>query len=140
MVKNIIDSFSATTGDTSVKHITTSNNISVLPFYQISDEQMITNIHGVKTSVHTSIQDKINELDKLIITDDRDDSSILSVIDHDLHMLFGMNDTIQNSSRYLDASHFRKSFVKYKNDFSILNANIRGMAANLDKLQLFIDD
>ena len=55
-------------------------------------------------------------------------------------MLFDMNDTIQNSSRYLDASHFRKSFVKYKNDFSILNANIRGMAANLDNLKLLIGD
>ena len=131
--KNIIDSFSATTGDTIVNHTTTSNNISVLPFSQISDEQLITDIHGVKTSVHTSIQDKINELDKLIITDDRDDSSILSKINHpDLNMLFDMNDTIQNSSRYLDANHFRKSFVKYKHDFSILNANIRGMAANLD--------
>ena len=84
MVKNIIDSFSATTGDTIVKHITTSNNISVLPFYQISDEQLITDIHVVKTSVHTSIQDKINELDKLIITDDRDDSSILSEINPDV--------------------------------------------------------
>ena len=57
---------------------------------------------------------KINELDKLIITDDRDDSSILSEIDPDLNILFDMNDTIQNSSRYLDASRFRKSFVKYK--------------------------
>ena len=56
------------------------------------------------------------------------------------YMLFGMNDIIQNSSRYLDASHFRQSFVKYKNDFSILNANIRGMSANLDKLKLLIDD
>ena len=103
-----------------------------MPFYQISDEQLITDIHGVKTSVHTSIQDKINVLDKLIITDDRDDSSILSEIVPDLNILFDMNDTIQNSSRYLDASQFHKSFVKYKHDFSILNANIRGMAANLD--------
>ena len=103
MLKNIIDSFLATTGDTIVHHTTTSNNISVLPFNQISDEQLITDIHGVKTSVHASIQDKINELDKLIITDDRDDSSILSEIDPDLNMLFDMNDTIQNSSRYLDA-------------------------------------
>ena len=113
MLKNIIDSFSATTGDTIVNHTTTSNNISVLPFYQISDEQLITDIHRVKTSVHTSIQDKIYELDKLIITDDRDDSSILSEIVPDVNMLFDMNDTIQNSSRYLDASHFRKSFIKY---------------------------
>ena len=55
-------------------------------------------------------------------------------------MLFDMNDTTQNSSRYLDASHFRKSFVKYKNNFSILNANFRGMAASLYKLKLLIDD
>ena len=51
-----------------------------------------------------------------------------------------MNDTIQNSSRYLGASHFRKSFVKYKHDFSILNANIRDVDANLDKLKQLIDD
>ena len=55
-------------------------------------------------------------------------------------MLFDMNDTIQNSSRYLDANHFRKSFAKYKHNFSILNANIRGMATTLDKLKRFIDD
>ena len=77
-------SFSATAGNTIVNHTIISNNISILPFNQISDEQLITDIHGVKTSVHTSIQGKINELDKLIITDNRDDSSILSVIDPDL--------------------------------------------------------
>ena len=65
-------------------------------FYQISDELLITDIHGVKISIYTSIQDKIHELDKLIIIDDRDDSSILSEIDPDLNMLFDMNDTIQN--------------------------------------------
>ena len=51
-----------------------------------------------------------------------------------------MNDTIQNSSPYLYASHFHKSFVKYKHNFSIINANIRDMATDLDKLKLFIDD
>ena len=51
-----------------------------------------------------------------------------------------MNDTIKNSSRYYDTSHFRTGFEKYKNYFSILNANIRGMATNLDKLKLFIED
>ena len=56
--------------------------------------KQMTDIHGVKTSIHPSIQDKINELDKLVITDDRDDSSILSEIDPDLNMLFDMNDTI----------------------------------------------
>ena len=62
--------FSATTGDAIVNHTTSSNNISVLPFHHISDEQLISDIYVVKTSVHISIQDKINELDKLIITDD----------------------------------------------------------------------
>ena len=55
-------------------------------------------------------------------------------------MLFNMNDTIKNSSRYVDTSHFRTSFDNYKHYFSILNANIRGMATNLDKLKLFIED
>ena len=51
-----------------------------------------------------------------------------------------MNNTIKNSSRYFDTSHFRTSFEKYKHYFSILNANIRGMATTLDKLKLFIED
>ena len=111
-----------------------SNIISVCHF---TGEQLISDIHDDKTSVHTSIYDTINELDKLIITDDRYDSSILSEIDPDVNMLFNMNDIIQNSSRYLDASHFRES---YKNNLSTLNANIRDMDTNLDKLKLVIDD
>ena len=51
-----------------------------------------------------------------------------------------MNDTIQNSSRYFNTSHFRTSFEKYKHYFSILNANIRGMVTNLDNLKFFIED
>ena len=110
-----------------------------MPFHQISDDQLKSCIHGVNSSINLSIQDKINELDNLII-EDRDDNSILSEIDPDLNMLFNMNDTIKNSSRYFDTSHFRTSFHKYKHYFSILNANIRGMATNLDKLKLFIED
>ena len=110
-----------------------------MPFHHISDDQLKSYIHGVNSSINLSIQDKIIELDNLII-EDRDDNSILSEIDPDLNMLFNMNDTIKNSSRYFDTSHFRTSFDKYKHYFSILNANIRGMATNLDKLKLFIED
>ena len=88
----------------------------------------------------TSIQDKINELDKPIFDPDRDDGSILSDIDPDINILFNMNDTIQNSSKYMDNSRFRTSFKMYKNNLSILNANIRGMVTNFDKLKLLIDD
>ena len=109
-----------------------------MPCHQISDDQLKSYIHGVNFSINLSIQDKINKLDNLII-EDRDDNSILSEIYPDLNMLFKMNDTIENSSRYFD-THFRTSFNKYKQYFSILNANIRGMATNLDKLKLFIED
>ena len=110
-----------------------------MPYHQISDDQLKSFIHGVNSSINLSILDKINELDNLLI-EDRDDNSILSEIDPDLNMLFNMNDTIKNSSRYFETSHFRTSFHKYKHYFSILNANMRGMATNLDKLNLFIED
>ena len=78
-----------------------------------------------KHTTHISVQDKINELNNLIIDEDRDDGSILTDIDPDLNMLYNMNDTINNSSRYFDNSTFRITLNKYKNTFSILNANIR---------------
>ena len=65
----------------------------------------------------TSIQDKINELDKLIFDPYRDDGSILSGIDPDINILFNMNDTIQNSSKYMDNSLFRTTFKMYNNKF-----------------------
>ena len=105
-----------------------------MSFHQITDDQLKSYIHGVISSINSSIQDKINELDNLII-EDRDDSSILAEIDPDLNMLFNMNDTIKNSSLYFDTSHFRTSFEKYTNYFSILTANIRGMATNLNKIK-----
>ena len=83
---------------------------------------------------------KINELDKLIFDPDRDDCSILSDIDPDIIILFNMNDTIKNSSKYMDNSLFRTTFKMYKNNFSSLHANIRGMVTNFDKLKLLIDD
>ena len=51
-----------------------------------------------------------------------------------------MNDTIQYSSRYYDNCTFRASFNKHTNIFSLLNANIKGMATNLDKFKFLLDD
>ena len=64
----------------------------------------------------------------------------LSDIDPDLNMLFNMNDTIQYSSRYYDNCTFRTSFNKLTYIFSMLNANITGIATNLDKLKFLLDD
>ena len=51
-----------------------------------------------------------------------------------------MNDTIQYSSRYYNNCTFRASFNKHTNIFSMLNANIRGMATHLDKFKFLLDD
>ena len=87
-----------------------------------------------------SVQEKINELEKFIIGKDRDDGSILSDIDPDLNIVFNMNDTIHNSSRYYDTCSFRATFNKHTHIFSMLNANIRGIATNLDKFKFLLDD
>ena len=67
MVKNITDFFSVVAGDKIVNHF--RNYISVLPFHQITDDQLKSYIHGVNSSINSCIQDKINELDNLINED-----------------------------------------------------------------------
>ena len=90
--------------------------------------------------IKKTVQDKINELEVLIIIEDQDDGSLLSDIDPDLNILFNMNDTIHNSSRYYDNCTFRATFNKHTNIFSMLNANIRGIATNLHKLKFLLND
>ena len=94
--------------------------MNAFPFNKISDDELVSNLDKHKT--HISVQDTINELNNLIIDEDRDDGSILTY------------------SRYFDSSTFRTTFNKYTNTFSILNANIRGVSTNLDKFKLLLDD
>ena len=51
------------------------------------------------------------------------------------YILFNMNDTIHNSSRYYD-----NCFNKHRKMFSMLNANIRGIATDLNTLKFPLDD
>ena len=114
------------------------NCMNAFPFNKISDDELVSDLD--KHTTHISVQDKINELNNLIMDEDQDDGSILTDIDPDSNMLYNMNDTIYNSSRYFDNSTFRITFNNYKIKFSILNANIRGVSTNLDKFKLFLDD
>ena len=113
------------------------NCMNAFPFDKISDDELVSDLDKHKT--HTSVLDKIHELNNLSQDEDRDDGSILTDIDPDLNMLYNMNDIIINSSRYFDNSTFRTTFNKYKNTFPILNANIRGVCTNLDKFKLLLD-
>ena len=67
MVKNITVFFSVVVGDRIVNHF--RNYISVLPFDQITDDQLRSYIHDINSDINSSIQDKITELDNLIIED-----------------------------------------------------------------------
>ena len=89
--------------------------MNAFPFDKISDDELVLVLDKHKT--HTSVEDKINELNNLILDEDRDDGSILTYIDPDLNMLYNMNDTINNSSRCFDNSTFRTTFKKYINTF-----------------------
>ena len=60
------------------------------PFDRLSDDELVSDLDKHKT--HTSVQDKINELNNLILDEHRDDGSILTDIDPDLNMLYNMND------------------------------------------------
>ena len=113
-----------------------------MPFYQVTDVELFSDCNTHKNLIEKTVQDKINELKRfIIIIEDQDDGSILSDIDQDLNILFNMNDTIYNSSRYYDNCTFRVTFNKHTNICSMLNANIRGcIATNLDKLKFLLDD
>ena len=138
MVKCIRDFFSSSPGNTNV--FQNNNYSNVLPFYKVSDVELLSNCNTNNKYIKKSVQDNIMELEKYIITEDRDDGSMLSDIDPDLNMLFNMNDTIQYSSRYYDNCTFHISFNKHTNIFSMLHANIRGIATNLDKFKFIMDD
>ena len=124
MVKGIRDVLSSSPGYTNIFQ---NNNYSkVLPFYKVSDVELLSDCNTNKKYIKKLVQDKIRELEKCVITEDRDDGSMLSFITPDLNMLFNMNDTIKYSSRYYDNCTFRTSFKTHTNMFSMLNANIRG--------------
>ena len=108
MVKCIRDYFSSTPGSISVNQ--TNNYSIVLPFYQVTDVELLADSNTQNNHSKNYVQEKINELEKFIISEDRDDGSILSDIDPDLNILFNMNDTIHDSSRYYDNCSFRATF------------------------------
>ena len=138
MAKCIRDYFSSTPGSINVNQ---NNNYSIVfPFYQVTDVELLAEYNTQNNHIMNSVQEKIIELEKFIIGKDRDDGSILSDIDPDLNILFNMNDTIHNSSRYYDNCSFRATFNKHTHIFSMLNANIRGIATNLEKFKFLLDD
>ena len=86
---------------TSIKHFFSSitrahisnddiNHLTTLPWYYISDTQLLSEFNYIKTKSKKSIQDKIAELEKLNVIEDRSDESILSIIDPDLIMLYNV--------------------------------------------------
>ena len=128
--------FSPLTPDKDLSH--NINCMNTFPFDKISDDELFSDLDNHKT--HTSVQDKINELNNLILDEDRDDGSFLTDIDPYINMLYNMNDIINNSSRYFGNSTFRTTFNKCTKKFYILNANISDVSTNLDKFKLLLDD
>ena len=92
--------FSPLTTDKDLSH--NINCMNVFPFDKISDDELVSDLDKQKT--HTSVQDKINELNNLILDEDQNDGSILTDIDPDFNILYNMNNIINNSSRYFDNS------------------------------------
>ena len=96
MAKCIRDYYYSTPGCINVNQ---NNNYSVvLPFYQVTDVELLSEYNTQNNHIMNSVQEKINELEKFIIGKDRDDCSILSDLDPYLNNLFNMNDTINNFS------------------------------------------
>ena len=134
----IKDFFSSNQGDRIVKR--NINCISVLPFNQITDDELASDLHNEKINTNNNVQDQIDKLENMIMIEDQNDGTILSDIDPDLNILYNMNDAINSSSRYYDSYLFRSTFHFCKTQFSILKANIRGMVTNLDNFKFFLDD
>ena len=99
------------------------NCISVLPFNQITDEELATDLHKEEININKSVQDK--KLEQIIIIDDRDYGTILSDIDPDLNILFNMDSTTSTSSRYYDSCLSDSLFISWFLNIN-LNANNTG--------------
>ena len=85
MVKCIRDYFSSTPGSINVNQ---NNNYSiVLPFNQVTDVEVLADCNTQNNHIKISVQENINELEKFIISEERDDGIILSDIDPDLNIL-----------------------------------------------------
>ena len=106
----IKDFFSSNQGDRIVNR--NINCISVLPFNQITDDELASDLHNEKINTNNNVQDQIDKLENMIMIEDRNDGTILSDIDPDLNILYNMNDAINNSSRYYDSYLFSSIFVK----------------------------
>ena len=134
----IKDFFSLNQGDRIVNR--NINRISVLPFNQIINDELPSDLHKDTINTNNNVQDQIDTLENMIMIEDRNDGTVLSDKDPDLNMLYNMNDAINISIRYYDSYLFRSTFHFCKTPFSILNANIRGMGTNLDNFKFFLDD
>ena len=97
MVKCIRDFFSSSPGNTNI--VQNNNYCNVLPFYQICDVEIISDCNN-NENIRKSVQDKIKELEKYIITEDRNDGSVLSDIDPDLNILFNPFTTQERCHRF----------------------------------------
>ena len=70
--------FSPLTTDKDLSH--NINCMNAFPFDKISDDELVSDLDKHKT--HTSVQDKINELNNLILDEDRDDDRYRSRFKH----------------------------------------------------------
>ena len=134
----IKDIFSLNQGDIIVNR--NIHCISVFPFEQVTDDELASDLHNENINTNNNVQDQIDEVENMIMIEDRNYGTILSYIDPDLNILYNMNDAINTSSRYYDSYLFRSTFHLCKTQFSILNVNIRGMVTNLDNFKLFLED
>ena len=85
------------------------NCISGLPFNQITGDELASDLHNEKINTNNNVQDQIDELENIIMIEDRNDGTILSEIDPDLNILYNMNDVINTPSRYYDSYIFRST-------------------------------
>ena len=86
------------------------NCINILPFNQITNNELASHLHNEKINTNNNIHDQIDELESMIMIEGRNDGTILSDRDPDLNKLYNMNDAINISSRYYDSYLFRSTF------------------------------
>ena len=99
--------------------------ISVLPFNQITDDELASDFHNKRINTNNNMQDQIDKLENIIMIEDRNDGTILSDIDTDLNILYNMNDAINTSSRYYDSyldnlDNFKFFLDDLNNNFQII--------------------
>ena len=141
MVKSTIkDYFSSTQCDRIVCQ--NRDGINVLPFNQLTDEELASDLNNEKMDTNNNVQDKKSEtMDTDFLNNYNMDDNIDEKYDHTFFSEMDPNINVSNTneSLYFNEDDINKNFNNSKNLYFI-HINICSVPKNLNKFELFLSN